>query len=187
MSLIVLPGAGALAVRGIVALLFGIVALLLPAGAFVAFVIAFGIYALLNGVFALVSAVKGRDRDGRGWLTIEGVAGIATGILTLIWPGMTGVALVYLVGAWALVTGIMNIVLAIRLRKEIQGEWLMILSGLASIGLAVLVVLSPIAATLAMVWALGIYALVFGTLFLSLSFRIRNFERVLADRVSDAA
>ena len=111
-----LQSPGTLAIRGIVALLFGILALLLPASAFLALVIAFGAFAFVDGVFALAAAINNSDRDGRGWLALEGIAGIIAGIVTFVWPGLTAVALIALVAAWALVTGIMKIVLAIRLR-----------------------------------------------------------------------
>jgi len=173
----VVQSPGTLAIRGIVALLFGIVALLLPASAFLALVIAFGAFALVDGVFALAAAITRRDRDGRGWLALEGIAGIIAGILTFVWPGITAVALIALVAAWALVTGIMKIVLAIRLRKEIRDEWLLALSGVASILLAALMMLAPLPATLGLVWALGIFAIVLGGLLIALAVRVRHWER----------
>jgi uncharacterized membrane protein HdeD (DUF308 family) len=173
-----LQSPGTLAIRGIVALLFGILALLLPASAFLALVIAFG---------ALAAAINNSDRDGRGWLALEGIAGIIAGIVTFVWPGLTAVALIALVAAWALVTGIMKIVLAIRLRKEIRGERLLALSGVASILLAALMMLAPVPATLGLVWALGIYAIVLGGLLIALAVRVRHWERSSGEPLRRAA
>jgi uncharacterized membrane protein HdeD (DUF308 family) len=178
---------GTLATRGIIALLFGVVALMLPVSAFWALVIAFGAYALIDGVSALISALMRRNRDGRGWLAVEGIAGITVGIITFVWPGTTAVALIALVSAWALITGALKIVLAIRLRKVIRGEWLLALSGAASIVLAVLIMATPLTATLALIWALGIYAIVLGGLMIALSVRVRQWERSLINLSERAA
>src|SRR5207247_658094 len=130
--------------------------LTLPTTAFWALVIAFGAYAFVDGVSALIAAVKRRNADGRGWLAVEGIAGILAGIFTFISPAITGVALIALVSAWALVTGALKIVLAIRLRRDIRGEWLLALSGVASIVLAILIMVAPLQATLGLIWALGV-------------------------------
>jgi len=183
----VVQSPGTLVFRGIVALLFGVVALLLPGSAFLALVIAFGAYAFVDGVFALASAITRRNRDGRGWLALEGIAGIIAGIITFVRPGLTAVALIALVAAWALVTGVLKIVLAIRLRKEIRGEWLLPLSGVASIVLAALMVVAPLTATLALIWALGIFAIVLGVLEIALSVRVRHWEQSLSEPSGRAA
>jgi uncharacterized membrane protein HdeD (DUF308 family) len=177
----------ALAIRGIFALLFGIIALLLPVSAFFALVLVFGAYALADGVSALIAAIRRRDSDGRGWLVVEAITGIIAGVLTFVWPAITAVALIALVTAWAFVTGVMKIILAIRLRREIKGEWLLALSGVASILLAVLLLARPLAATLALIWSLGIYALVISGLLIALSFRVRNHERSLREPTEPSA
>ena len=167
-------GPGTLAVRGIIALLFGVIALMLPGSAFWALVIAFGAYALADGVSALITALKRRNRDGRGWLAIEGIAGIVAGVLTFLWPITTAVVLIAFVSAWALITGVLKIVLAIRLRREIRGEWLLALNGAASILLAALIMAAPLPATFVLIWALGIYAIVMGGLMITLSVQVRT-------------
>jgi uncharacterized membrane protein HdeD (DUF308 family) len=176
-----------LAIRGIVALLFGVIALMLPISAFWALVFVFGAFVFIDGVSALISALSRRNRDGRGWLAVEGVAGITAGIITILWPVATALALITLVSAWALVTGALKIVLAIRLRREIRGEWLLALTGAASIVLAALIIATPVTATLALIWALGIYAIVMGGLLIALSLRVRHWERSLIARSERAA
>lgn len=177
----VLQSSGTLALRGILALIFGVVALLLPGPTLLGLVIAYGAFAFVDGIFALWAAVTRRDRQGRGWLAFEGITGLIAGGITFVWPGLTAIALIYLFGAWALRTGIMKIALAIKLRKEIRGEWLLALSGVVSIAIAALVVVSPITATLALVWTLGIFALALGGLLTGLSFRVRQWERSSAE------
>jgi uncharacterized membrane protein HdeD (DUF308 family) len=164
-----------LAVRGVVAVLFGIMAFIWPGLTLWALVFLFGAYVLLDGVFALVSAFTGRETDDRWWvLLLEGVAGVAAGLIAFIWPGMTAFVLVYLIAAWAIVTGIIEIAAAIRLRKEIEGEWILALSGLASIIFGVLMILWPGAGALAVVWLIAAYAIFFGILLIFLAFRVRN-------------
>jgi uncharacterized membrane protein HdeD (DUF308 family) len=152
-----------------------------------ALVIVFGAYAFIDGGVALLTALNRRDRGGRGWLAFEGVAGIGAGIITFIWPGVTALALIFLVGAWALLTGVMRIVLAIRLRREIRGEWLLALTGVASIALAALIMVTPGTATLALVWALGIYAIVIGGLLIALAVRVRHWQRSSIEPLQRAA
>ncbi len=183
----VLQSSATLAIRGIIALLFGVVALLLPGTALLALVIAFGAFAFIDGVFALAAAVTRRDRDGRGWLALEGISGIIAGIVAFARPGLTALAVVSLVGAWAFLTGALKIVLAIRLRREIRGEWLLALSGIASILVAALIAVRPMTATLALIWTLGIFAIVLGGLLLALSVRVRHWERSLIEPLKRAA
>jgi uncharacterized membrane protein HdeD (DUF308 family) len=108
---------------------------------------------------------------------LEGLAGIIIGVLTLFWPGATALALLYFIAAWALVTGIFEIVAAIQLRRLITNEWLMILSGILSIVFAVLLVLFPGAGALSLMWLIGAYAILFGILLISFAFRLRGLWR----------
>jgi uncharacterized membrane protein HdeD (DUF308 family) len=158
-------------------LLFGLIALILPTSAFWALVLVFGAYALVDGISALATAMTRRNRNGRGWLALEGIVGIVVGIATFIWPGTTGVALIAFVAAWAFITGVAKIVLAIRLRHEIRDEWLLALSGVASIIFSGLFIATPAAATIALIWTLGIYALFLGGLLIALSVRVARWER----------
>ena len=176
-----------LAIRGIATLVFGIIAITMPVSAFWALVFVFGAYALIDGISALSSAIMRPRRDGRGWLVVEGIAGILAAIVTVFWPAAAALVLIACVSAWAFVTGIVKIVLAIKLRREIRGEWLLIVSGVASIILGALLLATPLTATLALVWTLGIYAFVSGALMIALSLRVQHWERSLIQPSQRAA
>jgi uncharacterized membrane protein HdeD (DUF308 family) len=154
-----------------------------PAISLAAVVLLWGAYAFADGVLALVSAIRRRGESDRWWLfLVEGLVGIAAGVLTLIWPGITAIALLYLIAAWALVTGVLEIAAAIRLGKVIAHEWLLGLSGIASLGFGILLVLFPGAGALAVVLWIGAYTLVFGALLIALAFRLRVLGRPHAAR-----
>jgi uncharacterized membrane protein HdeD (DUF308 family) len=165
----------ALALRGLFAVLFGLAALFWPGITLAALILLFGAYALVDGVFAIVAAVRAAEQHGRwGLLLLEGIFGILVGLLTFVWPGLTALVLLYFIAAWALVTGVFEIVAAVRLRREIEGEWALILGGVISVIFGVLLVVLPAAGLLALVWLIGVYALVFGILLIILSFRLRR-------------
>lgn len=167
--------------RGVAAVIFGILTFIAPGISLAALVLVFGAYAFVDGVLALVSAIRRRSSTDRwGMLLLEGVAGIAAGVVTFLWPGMTALALLYVIAAWALVTGVMEIAAAIRLRKVISREWLLALAGIASIVVGVLLVLFPGPGALALVLWIGAYALVFGTIMIAVSFRLRAHGRATA-------
>jgi uncharacterized membrane protein HdeD (DUF308 family) len=165
-----------LAVRGALAVLFGLLALIWPGITVLALVLLFGAYALVDGVMALYTALFDRGRTGGrgGWLVLEGVAGVLAAIGAFVWPGITALVLLYLIAAWALVTGVAEILAAIRLRREIEGEWLMILSGALSILFGLLAFLFPGAGALAVVWLIAAYAIAFGVVMVILAFRLRR-------------
>jgi uncharacterized membrane protein HdeD (DUF308 family) len=165
----------AVALRGALAIIFGVLAFFWPGASLAALVLLFGAYALVDGIFAVIAAFRTADRGGRwGMLAIEGVAGIAAGILAFVWPGITAIVLLYLIAAWAIVTGVLEIAAAIQLRREITNEWLLGLGGLASIVFGVLLLFNPAAGALAVVWLIAAYALVFGVLLVALAFRLRS-------------
>jgi uncharacterized membrane protein HdeD (DUF308 family) len=167
-----------LALRGVLAILFGIIAFVWPGITLLVLVLLFGAYALLDGVFSIVAAFSDRASKQRWWvLLLEGLLGIAAGIIAFLWPGMTAFALVYLIAAWAIITGVLEIAAAIRLRQEIEGEWLLALGGVASIIFGVLMVIWPGTGALALVWLIGAYAIVFGVLMIALAFRLRSWGR----------
>ena len=166
---------GWVALRGAVAVLFGVFAFIWPGITLAALVIVFGAYVLADGVLALIAAFKVRDRGKPFWsLVIVGLLGVAAGVVTFLWPGMTALLLVTFIGAWAFVMGIFEIVAAIRLRKEIEGEWLMILSGVLSVLFGLFVFFQPGGGALALIWVIGGYAIFFGILLLVLAFKLKG-------------
>ena len=128
--------------RGVAGIIFGLATFFAPEISLTALVLVFGAYAFLDGVLALISAIRRRGATDHWWLLVlEGVMGVAVGVLTFVWPDITALALLYLIAAWALVTGGLEIAAAIRLRKVITGEWLLVLSGIASVALGVMLIL----------------------------------------------
>jgi uncharacterized membrane protein HdeD (DUF308 family) len=166
-----------LLLRGIVSVVFGILAFIWPGITLFALVLLYGAYALVDGVLAIAAAIKGRGRAPTGWLVLVGVLGIAAGIVTFVWPAITAFALLVLIGVWSILHGILEVVGAIRLRREIRGEGLLILGGILSIAFGLIVLLQPGAGALAIVWLIGAYAVVFGALFVALSLRLRKHAR----------
>ena len=173
----------ALALRGGIAILFGLAALLRPGIALAALILLFGAYALVDGIFAIVGVFRGtRSGTPRWLLLLEGVVSILAGIIALVFPGLTAVALLYLVAAWAVVTGLVQVFTAIRLRQEIQGEWALIIGGILSVLFGVLLAILPGVGILSLIWLIGIYAVVFGVLMLIAAFRVRGRENQGGER-----
>jgi uncharacterized membrane protein HdeD (DUF308 family) len=166
----------ALAIRGAIAIIFGLAALLRPDIALEALILLFGAYALVDGVFAIVGVFGGtRGGTPRWLLLIEGIAGVLAGIIAFVLPGLTAVVLLYLIAAWAVVTGIFEIASAIRLRQEIRGEWALIVGGALSVLFGViLAVIGPVAGLLSLIWLIGVYAVAFGILMLITAFQVRG-------------
>jgi uncharacterized membrane protein HdeD (DUF308 family) len=161
--------------RGIAGVLFGLAALVWPGITLMALVLLFGTYAFVDGAFAIGSAFAKRARSDRWWLLlVEGILGIGAGLVAWFMPNITALAMVYLVAAWAITTGAFEIAAAVRLRKEIRGEWLLALAGVLSIGMGLVVAFSPAIGALALVWTIGIYALIFGVVFIVLAMRLRR-------------
>lgn len=164
-----------LLLRGIAGIIFGVLTFIWPEISLAALVLLFGAYAFADGVLALINGVRERRVNDRWWvLLLHGILGIAAGIVTVLWPGITALALLYIIAAWALVIGALEIAAAIRLRKEIEGEWLLALAGIASVALGILLFLFPGPGALALVIWIGAYALVSGVLLTILAFRLRS-------------
>jgi uncharacterized membrane protein HdeD (DUF308 family) len=161
--------------RGAVALLFGILAILWPGLTLLWLVAMFAAYALLGGGFAIVGAIKNRQGD-RGWwlILLLGLVSLAAGVIAIFNPGLTALMLVLLMGANALITGVLEVVMAIRLRKLVPNEWLLILSGAVSIIFGALVLVFPGAGALALVWLISFYAVLSGVLLLAVAFRLKG-------------
>jgi uncharacterized membrane protein HdeD (DUF308 family) len=164
-----------LALRGLAAVIFGILAYIWPDITFTVLVLLFGAYALWDGVFALVGAF--RTQGERRWmLVLEGLVGIAAGLVTFFLPGAATLAILTIIAAWAIITGILEIIAAVRLREEIEGEWFLLLSGLLSVLFGIALAIWPAAGLVAVTWMIGAYAIIFGILLIGLGFRLRNWS-----------
>lgn len=165
-----------LVIRGVAAVAFGFATLAWPNLTLTVLIAMFGAYALVDGIFNLVGAIRGAThrKERWGWMFVQGLVSLAAGFVTLLWPGLTAIALLYWIAAWAVVTGVLEIVTAIRLRKEVRGEWLLVLGGIASIVFGALLFASPGLGALAVVIWIGAYAIVFGALNIGLGFRLRS-------------
>lgn len=162
------------ATRGAFALLFGLFALIWPAATVLVLAILYGVYALIDGVGGVMQAFRGGDTAMRVAYGLLGLLGIVAGIVVLVWPGITVLLLATLVGIWAIVTGVMEIIAAIRLRKQIEGEAFLILAGAISVLAGILIVINPIAGAFGIALLVGIYALLYGIMLLVLAFRLRK-------------
>lgn len=178
-----------LALRGVIAIVFGAVAILWPAITLVTLAALFAAFALLAGAVWVFGAIRHRHSDERWWLLLlMGAVSVGAGMIASLHPGLTAVALVLLVGANALVTGVLEIVVAFRVRKYIKGELLLILSGLASVVFGAIVLLFPMGAgALALAWIIGLYAIVTGAMLVALSLNVRSWSRINAPRSSPPA
>ncbi len=161
-------------VRGICAILFGLLALIWPAVTVLALVILFGAYAIVDGVFALFGAGRGAGIGSRGWMIFYGIVSILAGIAVFAWPRITALVLLFFIAGWAIVTGILEIVAGIRLRKTAANEWMFIVSGVLSVLFGVLLFIRPGAGALALIWLIGIMAIVYGISLVVLSFRVKG-------------
>ncbi len=167
-----------LTIRGIVAILFGIFTFFRPGITLTALALVFGAFVLVDGIFSIVAAMRGTRRGERWWvLLIWGLAGLAAAAVTFLWPGITVLAMVFVVALWALATGVIELVAAIRLRKMIRGEWLLGLAGIASMAFGVLLMIWPLTGAIVVAWWIGAYAMAFGLILLALSFRLRTWTR----------
>lgn len=168
----------ALVVRGVAAILFGALTFALPGISLLVLLILWAAYALVDGVLNLVLAARGA-RAGRrwGWLLFEGIVSIAAGVVAVVWPGITAWALLMVIAAWAVVTGVAEIAVAIRLRRQLEGEWLLALGGVLSIAFGVALVAYPGAGVLAVLWMVGAYAILFGVLLIGLGWRLHAWHR----------
>lgn len=176
----------ALALRGVIAILFGLAALLRPGIALEALILLFGAYALVDGVFAIVGVFGGTRGGTPRWLLLaEGVASVLAGLIAFALPGLTAVLLLYLIAVWAIITGISEIAMAIRLRQEIRGEWALIVGGAFSVLFGViLAIIGPVAGLLSLIWLIGIYAVAFGILMLVTAFSVRGRDSGSTNRPS---
>jgi uncharacterized membrane protein HdeD (DUF308 family) len=167
----------ALVLRGVVALLFALLAFMMPGITIFVLVLMFGFYALVDGVLNLVASFRTGGVKQHWPLLIEGILGIVAGIATLVWPHITAFVLVSLIGFWAIFTGVFEIVAAIRLWRAMGQEWLLLLSGIASLIFGFLVVARPLVGALAIAIWIAAYAAIFGILLSGFGLRLRAFNK----------
>ncbi len=167
----------ALVVRGLAGVAFGVITFVWPGITLLALVFLFAAYAFINGVMSIVGAVTAAARDER-WLppVIGGIVGIIASAVAILWPAITVLALVFVIAAWAIITGGFEVAAAIRLRGYVSGEWLLLLGGIASIVFGILVAAVPIAGALVIALWIGAYAFIFGILQIALGIRLRGFR-----------
>lgn len=164
-----------LVVRGIAAILFGVLAIAWPGISVLALVLFWGAYAFADGLFGMMLAAGAGAAGGRwGWLLFEGIVGIVAGVGAFVWPAMTAIALLTLIAVWAVFTGVAEIVAAVELRRVIEGEWRLALSGVLSIAFGTCMLIFPRAGALAVVTIIAIYAIVFGCLLVALGMRLHR-------------
>ena len=176
--------------RGVLGIIFGILALIFPGPTILSLVLLFSAYMLVDGIFGIISAVRAirRKEDRWGLLIFEGLLDIATGAVAFLWPGLTVVAFIWLIAAWAIVSGGLMTAAGFRLNIE-HGRWWLVLGGLLSLAYGVLLIITPLIGAVVFTWWLGAYALVFGValVIFSLKLRSRQHERVSPTAVGTAA
>ena len=164
-----------MALRGLFAVLFGLIALLAPRIALLAFIYVFAAYALVDGGFAIITSILERDLLYRwGWVLFEGILSILAGFIAFANPALTALVLLYIIAAWAVVTGIMEIVAAFAIREFVSREWVLALAGIVSVAFGMILFFSPGVGILSILWLVGIYGIVFGVLFIVRAFQLRS-------------
>jgi uncharacterized membrane protein HdeD (DUF308 family) len=160
--------------KGICSIIFGVLAFAWPGITLLSLVLLYGAFALADGALAIAAAVTGGEAAPRWWLALVGIIGIGAGLVTLLWPGITAIILLFFIAAWAIATGIMEIVGAIRLRKEIDDEWMLIASGVLSVLFGCLLAFRPATGALSLIFVIGTFAVFFGILQISFALRLRR-------------
>jgi uncharacterized membrane protein HdeD (DUF308 family) len=169
------------AIRGIAAIVFGILAFVWPQATLTVLVILFGAYAFVDGIALLVALISGDPIARRnGWAVgLMGVLGIVAGIVTFFWPNATALTLLYVVASWAISTGIIQVIAAIALRRELEGEFWMALGGISSVVFGILLVAFPGEGLVSLVWLVGVWAVAFGISSLGLAYRLHGLRDLL--------
>jgi uncharacterized membrane protein HdeD (DUF308 family) len=167
----------ALLIRGILAVIFGTIALFRPGVTLTVLVMLFGAYYLVDGAFSIIASLSApKGYRGWVWLLISGIAGVIIGLMTFFMPGVTALVLLYYIIAWLIVTGVMQTIAGIRLRKEISGEPFVIMGGILSVLFGLYLLVNPGVGALAVIWIIGAYALVFGVIMIIVAFRLRSWR-----------
>jgi uncharacterized membrane protein HdeD (DUF308 family) len=166
--------------RGIAAVLFGILALVWPRMTLTVLVLVFGVFAVISGITAIAAALRNTGDGGWGFLLFEGILGILAGAIALAWPGITALAFLYLLAFWAILTGILEIVAPLSFPMSGGRATLSVLAGLVSIIFGILIAAQPSAGLLAVVWLIGVYAIVFGVMYIATYFESRSLTTSMA-------
>jgi uncharacterized membrane protein HdeD (DUF308 family) len=174
----------AFVLRGIFAILFGIGALTFPGLTVLALIVLFGFYCFVDGFTSLAMAF---EADSKGWYVIGGLVSLAAGVITFTRPGATAIALLFVIGIWALIRGVIDIVTAIQIRKVVEGEWMLALSGVVSALFGLYVIARPGQGALAIIWIIAFFALILGFLLLGVGFKLRRLKKAGGGVVGGAA
>lgn len=166
--------------RGIAAILFGILTFVWPGLSLSVLVLLFGIFATISGVTAVAAALRNTKEQGWGFLLFEGILGILAGVIALVWPGITALAFLYLLAAWAIVTGVLELVSPLTFPMSGGRALLMVLSGVISVVFGILIAARPASGLLTVAWLIGIYAIVLGVMYIVVSFQARALETSVA-------
>lgn len=166
-----------LLLRGIAAVAFGVLTFIWPQISLVSLILVYGIYALVDGVLALIAAIRGGGFAPRWWLALGGVVSILAAGVAFAWPGLTALVLVYLIGFWSILRGVLEIVGAIRLRNEIANEWSLAAAGALSVIFGLILVFMPGAGALGLLWLIAAWAVLFGLLLIWVAFKVRTLAK----------
>lgn len=169
---------GLILLRGVLAILFGALTFAWPGLTLFTLILLYGAFALVDGIFALIAALSKGAPAPRWWLVLVGLLGIAAGVVTLLWPGLTGIVLLYLIAGWAIASGAFQIAGAIRLRKEIEDEWLLGLNGLLSVVFGLLILAFPGAGALGIAFGIAAFAILSGIVQIIFALRLRKMAQV---------
>lgn len=167
-----------LLLRGLAAIIFGVLTWMQPGISLATLVLLFGVFAIADGILNIWTAAAGRSQDSHRWLLLlAGLVGILVGFLTFAAPGITALVLLVYIAVWAIVTGVLQVIAAVRLRKEVEGEWVYILGGVVSILFGALLLARPGTGALAVLWVIAFYAVFYGILMIIVAFKARNFGK----------
>jgi len=166
--------------RGVLAILFGVLAFFAPQFGIAILVGLFAAWAIIDGIGNLIAGIRTRGQDRSWWLEVlEGLVSVAAGVVALLLPAYAAQVLVLVVAAWAVITGVIEVVMAVRLRRVIENEVWMALAGTASILFGIILVLFPSAGALSLVWLIGSFAIAFGAFLIILGWRLRQIDRAV--------
>jgi uncharacterized membrane protein HdeD (DUF308 family) len=163
------------ALRGVAGILFGIMAFIWPGTTLTALVLLLGAYLFIDGIATIAHSISARKVNDVWWLMLlEGIATLIFGALTLFWPGLTGILLISMIAVWSIITGVLEIVSAVRMRKVIDNEWMLIISGIFSVLFGLALIIFPLAGAISIAFIIGTYAIIFGIFTLMFAFRLRK-------------